>query len=63
MIHEAEPGDTIYSFAIRMKDEMNTSFESNRYCKFNGIEIQIWSNSNVDDINTIYTLKRQLEKY
>lgn len=61
MIYEAEKGENFYSFGNRMKEEMKLKGQSYRVCIFNEIHYTIGFDSNMDDIATIYDLKRKLK--
>lgn len=60
MIYKAEPGEVIFNFVKRMIAEMWDTNEVQRNCEFNNIHLLISKDSFVNDIMTIYSLKREL---
>lgn len=58
--YEPEAGENFYNFMTRIKKNLIESNSILAGVKFNGIDITVSYNSNVDDLGIIYNLKRKL---
>lgn len=62
MIYEADKGEMFFIFTRRMQYEMRQIGGSYRQCVFNDTYFTISVNSDLDDISSIYELKRELQQ-
>lgn len=64
MIYTAKPGEMFYAFIQRMQYEMESNRKGSNYrnCIFNDTYFIISADSNLDDICTIYDLKRENDR-
>jgi hypothetical protein len=61
MIVQAEKGMNFYDAVKKVKENMFNN-ESYLDLEFNGIHIRVSKDSNIDDLSTIYYLKRTIER-
>jgi hypothetical protein len=61
MIVQAEKGMSFYEAAKKVKEQI---LRDDQYLdlEFNGIYIRVSKDSNIDDLSTIYYLKRTIER-
>jgi hypothetical protein len=61
MIVQAEKGDNFYGAVRKVKEQI---LRDDQYLdlEFNGIHIRVSKDSNIDDLSTIYYLKRTIER-
>lgn len=63
MIHEVEPGTSFYDAVKDLKEILRIERSKDRQMKFNDIIFWVSEDSNIDDIATIYDLKKELLNY
>jgi hypothetical protein len=61
MIVQAEKGDNFYEAVRKVKENMFNN-ESYLDLEFNDIRVRVSKDSNIDDLSTIYYLKRTIER-
>jgi hypothetical protein len=61
MIVQAEKGDNFYGAVRKVKEQI---YRDNQYLdlEFNNIRVRVSKDSNIDDLATIYDLKRIIER-
>lgn len=65
MIHKPDQYESFYDFVRRIKGLMSLSshtFGAYKQCVYKGIHFTVSKDSNVDDIATIYDLKKEVQR-
>jgi hypothetical protein len=58
--YNPDAGESFYNFMVRVKKQIREDNGLFGTVKFNGIEIEVSHDSNINDLGIIYDLKRKL---